>query len=203
MLVAAVFGFLSWGQADIANALGRQSNFSGRTDIWDAVLPAVPNSIVGAGFESFWMSPSVQIFQRTLLASGWYPPLVKVLNEAHNGYIEVYLNLGWIGVCLITLILIDGYGRAYRAFRRSPELGSLFLSYIAIGAVYSITEAGFRFMCPSWIFLLFAIVSASAVTVGLFEKPKSPASRRGTLSGTADSNKIITEWESVHAGRVH
>ena len=26
----------------------------------------------------------------------------KFLNEAHNGYIEVYLNLGWVGVSLIS-----------------------------------------------------------------------------------------------------
>ncbi len=52
------------GQGDVANALGRQSNLSGRTEIWAAVIPAVPNSIVGAGFESFWISPSVRIFQQ-------------------------------------------------------------------------------------------------------------------------------------------
>ncbi len=61
------------------------------------MIPAVPNAIVGAGFESFWISPSVQNFWRKLV--GWWHP--EGLNEAHDGYIEVYLNLGWIGVCLI------------------------------------------------------------------------------------------------------
>jgi exopolysaccharide production protein ExoQ len=179
ILLTGGFVFLFAGQGDVANALGRKSNMSGRTAIWEAVLPAVPNSVIGAGFESFWISPNVQIFQRSLLASGWYPPLVEVLNEAHNGYIEVYLNLGWIGVSLIALILIGGYWRAYKAFQRDPELGSLFLAYIAIGVVYSITEAGFRFMSLSWIFLLLAVVSASGVTAGLFrvEKPKIFGSR--------------------------
>jgi exopolysaccharide production protein ExoQ len=184
ILLAATFAFLLGGQADVANALGRESKMSGRTEIWEAVIPAVPNSVVGAGFESFWISPSVQIFQRTLLDSGWYPPLVRVLNEAHNGYIEVYLNLGWIGIFLIALILAGGYLRAYRAFQRDHELGSLFLAYIAVGVVYSITEAGFRFMSLSWIFLLLAVFSASGVTSGLFGRKESkiPASPSAELS---------------------
>jgi exopolysaccharide production protein ExoQ len=200
MLLAAAVGLLLGGQGDVANALGRQSNLSGRTEIWAAVIPASPNSTVGAGFESFWISPNVRIFQRTLLDSGWYPPLAKTLNEAHDGYLEIYLTLGWIGVCLIALILIRGYRRAYKVFQRDPELGSLFLAYVAVGAVYNITEAGFRMLNPSWIFSLLAIVSASGFTVGLFgsEKPKGPVSRNGMLSRTAVSNKIIPEWETVY-----
>ena len=203
ILLAAAVALLFGGQGDVASALGRQSNLSGRTEIWAAVIPTVPNSTVGAGFESFWISPNVRVFQQKLLRSGWYPPVVEGLNEAHDGYIEIYLTLGWIGVCLIALILIGGYRRAYKAFQRNPELGSLFLAYIATGVFYNITEAGFRMLNPSWIFLLLAIVSASGVTVGLFggEKPKNPVSRGGTLSRTAVSNKIIPEMETVHAAQ--
>ena len=203
MLLAAAAFLLLGGQGDVANALGRQSNLSGRTDIWAAVIPAVPNSIVGAGFESFWISPSVRIFQQTLLNTGWYPPLVRVLNEAHDGYIEIYLTLGWIGVCLIALILIGGYGRATKAFQRDPELGSLFLAYIATGAVYNVTEAGFRMLNPSWIFLLLSIVSASGVGVGLFggEKPKIPASRNITANRAGAFDELTLERENVPAIR--
>jgi exopolysaccharide production protein ExoQ len=201
ILLAAVVLMLFGGQGEVISALGRQSSLSGRTDIWAAVLPAVPNSIVGAGFESFWISPNVRIFRQTLLDLGWYPPLVEILNEAHDGYIEIYLTLGWIGVCLIALILIGGYRRAYKVFQRDPELGSLFLAYIATGAVYNITEAGFRMLNPSWIFLLLAIVTASGVSVGLFgsEKPKIPASRNSTVSRTAVFDELIPESETVPA----
>lgn len=200
MLLTATFALLFGGQAGVASALGRESNLSGRTEIWEAVIPAVPNPIVGAGFESFWVSPNVQIFQQTLLDQHWYPPLVKDLNEAHNGYIETYLNLGWMGVFLIALILISGYRRAHKAFQREPELGSLFLAYIAVGAVYSITEAGFRFMVPSWIFMLLAIVSASGVNIGVFgsEKPKRPASCSSTVEQNEQFDGISSERETVH-----
>jgi exopolysaccharide production protein ExoQ len=187
ILIAAASTVLVGGETDVIQALGRQSSLSGRTDIWAAVIPAVPNSIVGAGFEGFWISPGVQMFQQKLLEWHWYPPLVKDLNEAHDGYIDVYLNLGWVGVLLIAITLFCGYRCAFKAFERDPELGSLFLAYIAMTVFYNITEAGFRMLSPAWIFLLLAIVAASGVTVGFFrtEKSRAPVYGRGGASKTA------------------
>jgi len=149
-----------------ANVLGRDSNLSGRTFLWDAMLPAVSNPAIGVGFDSFWTSPNAQIFHRNLELLHWYHP--EGINEAHNGYLEVYLNLGWIGVCLIALILTSGYLRAGKAFRRDPELGSLMIAYIITGAIYSVTEAGFRTLNPMWIFILLAVVSVSGANACLF-----------------------------------
>jgi len=181
------------GQAGVVHALGRDTTLSGRTEIWAAVIPAVPNPVVGAGFESFWIGPGVQKMARVLSASGWWRP--ESLNEAHDGYIEVYLNLGWIGVCLIALILITGYRHASRAFQRDPELGSLFLAYVLTGAIYSITEAGFRFLSLSWIFLLLAVVGASGVAAGFFDDgTRQICSSRGA---TAASDTIRRKRQAV------
>jgi exopolysaccharide production protein ExoQ len=164
VLVAALIVIVCWltlvgGFASITHALGRKSNLTGRTDVWAAVIPLAGNPLVGAGFESFWLSPRVH--QRL-----WelFPGLP--LNEAHDGYLEVYLELGWIGVGLIAIVLLDGYRRAVKAFRREPMIGGLLLAYILSGMVYSIAEAGFRMLDPIWIFLLLAIVEASRVAVG-------------------------------------
>jgi len=166
-VVVAGIILLVGGEGVVANALGRQSNLSGRTDIWAAVIPAAPNALVGAGYESFWISPNVVKFQQSLV--GWWHP--EQLNEAHNGYIEIYLNLGWVGVCLISCILISGYRRGVAAFRRNPSVGGLMLAYIVISSVYSITEAGFRSPDPIWIFLLLAIVSSTAISSGVVWDP--------------------------------
>jgi exopolysaccharide production protein ExoQ len=201
VVVVGALALLFGGEGDVAHALGRKSNLSGRTEIWAAVIPAAPNSIVGAGFESFWISPCVENFRRKLV--GWWHP--EGLNEAHNGYIEVYLNLGWIGVCLISLILISCYRRALAAFRLNPSIAGLMLAYIVAAAVYSITEAGFRMLNPIWIFLLLAVVSASGIAAGLIsgEKPKIPPSRDGIATSTAAINELIPEGETVYAGLTH
>jgi exopolysaccharide production protein ExoQ len=162
LALVLIFGFLLTlgGMGSMAHTLGRNSNLTGRTDIWAAVIPLAPNPLVGAGFEGFWLSPQVR-------ARLWdiFPNLP--LNEAHNGYIEVYLELGWIGVALVALLLLDGYRRAVKAFRREPVLGGLLIAYVVSVMVYSLAEAGFRMMDPSWIFLLLAIIEASSVAAGI------------------------------------
>jgi O-antigen ligase len=171
MLVLAIFSFgglaISFGGAGgIANALNRDASLSGRTDIWAALIPTVSSPMIGTGFDSYWRSPNVLIFQRTLNSQGWYHP--EGLNEAHNGYLEVYLNLGWVGLCLIIGILTTGYLRAYKAFGRDHEIGSLTLAYIIAGMFYNITEAGFRTLSLNWNFILLAVIIASGFNAGLF-----------------------------------
>jgi exopolysaccharide production protein ExoQ len=174
LVVTASLVMLLGGGAGAAAALGRNSNLTGRTEIWSSVIPLAPNSLVGAGFESFWLSPYVH--QRLAVLIPGLP-----LNEAHNGYIEVYLELGWVGLSLVILILLDGYRRAVRAFRREPALGGLTIAYILSAMVYSITEAGFRMLHPMWIFFLLAVIEASAIVAGVAlgaSQPPNPLTNR-------------------------
>jgi exopolysaccharide production protein ExoQ len=167
VLLTGGLTLLFGGGADVASAMGRESNLSGRTDIWAALIKASPNAIVGAGFESFWISPNVLKFQHTLEDERWWHP--EDLNESHNGYLEVYMNLGLVGAGLILWILISGYRRAVAAFRRNPSLGGLMLAYIIPSVFYNFTEAGFRMVSLMWIFLLLATVVASGIAAGIFD----------------------------------
>ena len=203
MLVAAIAILLLGGQGGVANALGRESSFSGRTEIWAAVIPAVPNSIIGAGFESFWNSANADRARDTLIRNGFSPLVIRGLNEAHDGYIEIYLQLGWTGICLIGFVIFSGYRRACKAYRRNPEFGSLLIAYVASATIYSISEAGFRTLNPSWIFLLTAVVLATAVSAGFVggEKPRISASRRDSLKGTGVLDELEQESLAVSAVR--
>jgi O-antigen ligase len=166
---------LAGGGSAITHALGRNSDLTGRTGIWDELVPMVPNPIVGAGFESFWLG--------SRLAEIWAANPGNPLNEAHNGYLEIYLNLGLVGVLLIALILINGYWRAALAFRRDPAFSSLLLAYVAVAAVYSVTEAGFRNLTPMWIFFLFTVIAASAIASG-----RLPLGKEKSAPDLASSN---------------
>jgi exopolysaccharide production protein ExoQ len=143
----------------VVHSLGRESTLTGRTDIWKAVLPAVSNPILGAGFESFWLGPRLDKVWSGLSQ-------YMHVNEAHNGYIEVYLNLGWIGILLIALMLIKGYKSIVAAFRTDPSTGGLLLAYLFATAFYGITEAAFRLMTPIWTFFLLALVAAGGMAAG-------------------------------------
>jgi len=199
VVLAGGLGMLFGGGSMLSESLGRGEGLTGRTEIWVASIAAADNPIIGTGFESFW-NTNVDKVARGL--QGYWD--IHNLVSAHNGYIEVYLDLGWAGVCLIVLILFSGYRRTIKAFRYDPELASLMLAYVTTGTFYSLTEAGFRMLTPSWIFLLLAVVSASGTAAGLFaDKPPREirTSRDGGPIRTSASTKPNQQRETVYAAR--
>jgi exopolysaccharide production protein ExoQ len=169
-LVAGV-GYLLGAKAAITEALGRKPDLTGRTEIWKIVIPMAPNPIGGAGFETFWVGPRVaRIYQ---MVGGLDPT-----NESHNGYIDVYVNLGLLGLGFIALIFLQGYRKAVSAFRRDSALGALLLAYVVTAVAFNISEAGFRMLSVEWFFLLLSVVAANAATGvarGLSQSPQQLA----------------------------
>jgi exopolysaccharide production protein ExoQ len=142
---------LFFGLGTVAlDTMGRDPTLTGRTAIWDLVLSLSGNPLCGTGFESFWLGPRLA----KMWSVYWWHP-----NEAHNGYLEVYLNLGWIGLALLAILIMKGYGNVLDTFRRHAEVGQLRLAYFVVGVVYNFTEAGFRMLDPVWIAFLLAVVA--------------------------------------------
>jgi len=196
ILLVGAFTLLFGGESLVTSALGRQSNLSGRTQIWKAAIAAADSPVLGTGFESFW---NVNVEKVALGLRGYWE--IHNLVSAHNGYIEVYLDLGLVGLCLITTILISGYWRAGKAFQRNREIGPLILPYIVTSAFYNITEGGFRVLGSSWIFLLLAVVTASGVAAGLVGDRKLgvPSSRDSRARRTTAANELISERQTAYA----
>jgi exopolysaccharide production protein ExoQ len=176
---------ITGADAALFHALGRNTDLTGRaSEIWPLLIPMAPNALIGAGFESFWLGP------RLLHVWNAIPNLF--VTEAHNGYIEVYLNLGGIGVSLIIFILIHGYRRSVAAFRTNPTSASLMLAYVLSAAIYNYTEAGFRMLDYAWSFLLLAILGAGRI---------SEVNRQNVQVNSAQSNSVgflLTASEPPH-----
>jgi len=131
----------------LVESMGRDSTLTGRTDIWKLVTGMTGSPLFGTGFESFWLGPRLN----QIWSIYWWHP-----NEAHNGYIEVFLNLGWSGLALLAVVLVTGYRNVVRALRRDPGTGGLRLAYFVVALVYNFTESAFRIMHPVWILFLLA-----------------------------------------------
>jgi exopolysaccharide production protein ExoQ len=167
--------FLDIGSGSL-QAIGRDPTLTGRTVIWNLVLSLTGNPLIGAGFESFWLPGwrRDQVWE----AYWWHP------NEAHNGYIEIFLNLGWIGIVLMAVIIVTSYRKVVRAVRRDSDLGTLSLAYFVVGIIYNFTEAGFRMLDPVWITFLLAIIASS----------KLPLPKVAPLRNTLRANDA-TPWQ--------
>ncbi|MGC2528001.1 MAG: O-antigen ligase family protein [Candidatus Acidiferrum sp.] len=177
LLVLAVIGlavtavYLDPG-GGMVEALGKDPTLTGRTEIWHLVLGLHTNPWIGTGFESFWLGPRLDKMRNAMPN---FP-----INEAHNGYLEVYLNLGWAGVCFVVLLLVTGYNRVISGIRRNPERASLFLGFLLCALFYSFTEAAFRLMAVAWVFLLLVIVGGSQA-VPLTSSPPTGLAHAGDI----------------------
>jgi exopolysaccharide production protein ExoQ len=134
----------------LVQSLGKDPTLTGRKDIWALVLGLHTNPLIGTGFETFWLGSRLQFMLNALVN--------LPINEAHNGWIEVYLNLGWTGLCFIALLIVTGYKRIISYIREDPDKGCLFLGFLLCALFYSFSEAGFRFGTVSWFFLLLVII---------------------------------------------
>src|SRR5262249_52276695 len=93
-------------------AFGRDATLTGRTELWQGLLRLAVDPIVGAGFESFWLGDRIA----NLWHQYWWHP-----NQAHNGYLDTYLNLGAIGVVLLIIMIVRGYSGVIRTLHYDPE----------------------------------------------------------------------------------
>jgi O-antigen ligase len=151
LVFLAVYASVLNPDLGIVSAMGKDPTLTGRTDLWPSLIAMTHNSWFGAGFESFWLGPRLTALWNIFV---WHP------NEAHNGYLEVYLNLGWTGVILLAVVLVTGYKRIARGLRQDMTTNSLWLAYFVVAIIYCLTEAGFRVFSPMWIVFLLSITAS-------------------------------------------
>jgi exopolysaccharide production protein ExoQ len=135
--VESVFGVYAY----TIQALGRNLTLTDRTDIWREVLKIDINPLFGAGFESFWLGERLERLWRIF----WFHP-----NQAHNGYLETYLNLGWVGVFMLAGLCISTFLKAKRDLLSDLQSGRFRLGLLLAILVYNYTEATFKAVHLVW-----------------------------------------------------
>jgi exopolysaccharide production protein ExoQ len=128
-----------------AHMVGRDPSFHGRTDIWAALLKEDINPLLGVGYYSFW-SPERA---RRLSAKYFY-----TLNEAHNGYLETYLNSGVLGLLLLFLVVIFAARWIKKDVLAGQSYGALRLGFLLPAIFYGMSEAVFNRLSMLWFVML-------------------------------------------------
>ena len=101
------------------------------------------------GFDSFWLGKRQEIMNEKWY---WHP------NEAHNGYLETYLNLGLIGLFIMIGMLLACYWKARREYLNNFDWGRFRLAFFFATLVYNWTEASFKELHPMYsLFYLIAL----------------------------------------------
>jgi exopolysaccharide production protein ExoQ len=168
-------------QVSAIQMLGRDPSLTGRSDIWESVLRENTNPLIGVGYYSFWTGDRL-----TRVSEGYY----YVLNEAHNSYLETYLDGGFIGVFILAMLLGSNLLRHMKRLQEG-ELDGGHAFGIAIGmvaAIYGCTESIFSRLDLIWFVLLLTACSytpaAAAAADSLANTDRSRRPRFGTIGRT-------------------
>ncbi len=116
------------------HAIGKDPTLTGRTQIWTAVLGQVAQRpLTGFGFAAFWNKTSVPAMV-VAKQTGWVAP------EAHNGWLDLLAQVGWVGLALTTLGCLVGLGCAMVQGARRDD-GGFSPIYLMIFLAMSLAES--------------------------------------------------------------
>lgn len=168
VLVVGVGGVLTQWHA-FTHLLGKSADLTGRTDIWGAVIEkAQEHPIFGWGWISYW-SPWVAPFKGLAVRHG-----VQYL-QAHDAWLDVWLQLGIVGVVLFGMLVLSTIGRSWFHAVDRPVRGAadahgagryravalLPLLVVAALAIQSVAES--RLLVESgWMLLVLASIKTKA-----------------------------------------
>lgn len=142
----------------VLEATGRDMTLTDRTLIWkDVLINAQKSPVVGVGFGAFWVGhlgyAMYPLDNWSRVTPGWRP------GQGHNGYIDVYIDLGVIGVALVLLVIGFAFAGALDDLQNEFELGSLRLTFLVSLVVNNVAEASLLKGTHSlwFVFLLVAV----------------------------------------------
>jgi exopolysaccharide production protein ExoQ len=121
---------------------GRDMTLTDRTLLWtDMLNDAAKNPVFGVGVGAFWVGaigfntyPLPNWSQKT---PDWRP------EEGHNGYIDVYVELGAIGLVLLIIVIWRAFAGALSSLQTEFQLGSLRLVLLLSIVMNNIAETSF------------------------------------------------------------
>jgi exopolysaccharide production protein ExoQ len=130
---------------------GRDPSLTDRTAVWADVLAMQQRPLVGYGFESFWLGDRLVV----LWNKWWWRP-----TQAHNGYIETYLNLGFVGLALLAGLLLSTFRRISRQLLSDFDFARLRLALLFAILLFNYTEAAFK--AVHFIWTIFFVIAMEA-----------------------------------------
>ncbi|MGN7799175.1 O-antigen ligase family protein [Leifsonia sp. 22587] len=116
LLIAGVV-LISVFASRIPALFGKSEDLTGRLDIWHAVIGlAQQRPVFGWGWVSYW-APWVKPFEGLATRNG-----VEYL-QAHNAWLDVWLQLGIVGLVVFILLVLTTFGRSWFLAVDRPRTG--------------------------------------------------------------------------------
>jgi exopolysaccharide production protein ExoQ len=138
---------------DLLALMGKEATLSGRTIIWHAVfLSILKRPWTGFGYRAFWIGFKGEAIHLALATND------PGLSNAENGILQLWLEVGLVGVLILTAILFRSCRNIIRCYRSDTPEHILWYSTIIFMALLAVLD-GDKFMLPhslEWPMLILA-----------------------------------------------
>ena len=116
----------------VTSILGRAEDLTGRaTGIWPVVLAAAArHPFLGAGYGGVW-------------GLGGEVSSIAGVEQAHNGYLDVYLELGFVGVVLLVGFFLNFSSQIRKQFNNDVSWGVFGVCFVLMTLLYNLSETAF------------------------------------------------------------
>ena len=140
--------------------LGRDLTLTGRTGIWSVVISKIAqHPWLGYGYRGFWLGMDGDS------ADVWYETLFMAPNS-HNGFLDVAVELGLIGLSCFLLTFVKNCMRAISWVRLNPTAeGLLPIMFLMFLFLYNLVES--TVMDPS----IFVLLLYTSITTAMLVQP--------------------------------
>jgi O-antigen ligase len=141
ILMTVLSAFLLIGMTpQLAGFLGRDLTLTGRTDIWALLLQSAhKHPLLGYGYQAFWTGMDGESGQV-------YMTLHWIFTSAHNGFLEILLQVGMIGLAAVLLMLLKAMANAFVCVRNEDSAGIDWLvGLLFLTLLYNFDESSLLF----------------------------------------------------------
>lgn len=150
----------------IAAMIDKDLTFTGRTDIWAILTEHISyRPLLGTGYGAFWTAGPVagtESYEFIWRMGGFYP------GSAHNGYLEIVNDLGWVGLACFFGYVVYYIRQALQLMGVDRNQGALYLALFFQQAITNLSETHW-FSVLSVDFVIMALATL-ALARGLLEQ---------------------------------
>jgi O-antigen ligase len=168
-VVTAAVGILLFPM--IVNLYGKDLTFTGRTGIWAASMRVIAlRPWTGYGMGGVWVNPAAQPTKSIIDQLGF------IVFHAHNGYVEIMLQLGVVGLALWAMLPLATIVVGSRLLKSSYRIGQWVLLFAIAVLMVSISEVLIYGAWTAVLGLMHAVAQREARSIQPWDHDLEPSS---------------------------
>lgn len=125
----------------VVDTLGKNLEFNGRLPVWKLIIDkALERPWLGYGYAGFWTSDEALYVLNNSWAGGENLPGNRF--HAHNGFIDLFIQLGVLGLVMFIIHFLTVYIRVCKIFYATKTLESFWMfQFITLIFLFNLSEA--------------------------------------------------------------